>query len=750
MRDSRELDRPNEDNGRIWNISPETTMTGETWVQVAFGNGIFVAVSETSNNTYATSVDGVFWTKRTMPVITGNATYIDIAFANGQFVAVAQGGTNANFRVSTDGINWTPAYTTTPGSNLMERVVWADGQWTACGRNTSSQQFYSYDGYNWLLAGSSLNTGSVNSMCFGKGQVHVLTGSWGSKHYVSTDKGLTYAAGGLPAASEWKLIRYDNGIFIAFGIASGPTNVVYTSPDGTNWTQRTYPTSTFGAMTSLAYGDGVWVAATNDWTPSDAYVMRSVNDGVTWNLIDDHPVPGRFNAQQRNAVGYGDGVWVCLSGGTITTHYSWWSGSRRNSKEGLVPNRLRAEPAMSFTLPITAALTVTEGHRGCHFNVTANTFSITLTAAATLRNGFAFSVFNSGSGTVTIDADAAETIRDATSSAVTKTLTQGEAAFLMCDGTGWEMMKFAAGSGSGTINSGTAQRLAYYSAATTLDDTDSVSHVYIGTATATPDVTALTCYGVEPASCAIGVRACNNTNYGAEMYFSRGRGTLATPTAIQSGDVIARIRFGAYVSNSTWQPWYNSIRVDATENWTNGAMGTSIALSLCPNGGITSYDALTVTTTSSTAAVWTTMGSLTINTPSTSTLTLKTNTLILNGNSTGSTGVTVVQYQREGTVKAYLAVAGVNDHFITGALTDDMVFRSQGFGILFSTDSGTGIAFQIVAASGGIKTSTPSGGTAGAWKLGIAASVSPTSPNRTIQLDVGGTLYYLHAKTTND
>lgn len=51
---------------------------------------------------------------------------------------------------------------------------------------------------------------------------------------------------------------------------------------------------------------------------------------------------------------------------------------------------------------------------------------------------------------------------------------------------------------------------------------------------------------------------------------------------------------------------------------------------------------------------------------------------------------------------------------------------------------------------GGIKTAAPNTGTAGTWKLGVAASVSPSSPNRTIELDVNGTIYYLHAKTTND
>jgi hypothetical protein len=49
-----------------------------------------------------------------------------------------------------------------------------------------------------------------------------------------------------------------------------------------------------------------------------------------------------------------------------------------------------------------------------------------------------------------------------------------------------------------------------------------------------------------------------------------------------------------------------------------------------------------------------------------------------------------------------------------------------------------------------IKTAAPSGGTAAEWKLGTVASVTPTSPDRTIEVEIGGTTYYLAAKTTND
>jgi hypothetical protein len=52
--------------------------------------------------------------------------------------------------------------------------------------------------------------------------------------------------------------------------------------------------------------------------------------------------------------------------------------------------------------------------------------------------------------------------------------------------------------------------------------------------------------------------------------------------------------------------------------------------------------------------------------------------------------------------------------------------------------------------SASVKTDAPTGGTSGTWKLGVAATVTPTLANRTIEVDIGGTIYYLHAKTTND
>lgn len=49
-----------------------------------------------------------------------------------------------------------------------------------------------------------------------------------------------------------------------------------------------------------------------------------------------------------------------------------------------------------------------------------------------------------------------------------------------------------------------------------------------------------------------------------------------------------------------------------------------------------------------------------------------------------------------------------------------------------------------------ITTGAPTGGSIKPWRLGEAATVSPTSPNRTIRVEIDGTVYYIHAKTTND
>ena len=63
---------------------------------------------------------------------------------------------------------------------------------------------------------------------------------------------------------------------------------------------------------------------------------------------------------------------------------------------------------------------------------------------------------------------------------------------------------------------------------------------------------------------------------------------------------------------------------------------------------------------------------------------------------------------------------------------------------------GTNSPSEKLEVNGAIKTAAPSGGTAKPFKVGNVATVTPTLQNRTIEIEIDGTTYYLTAKTTNN
>jgi hypothetical protein len=85
--------------------------------------------------------------------------------------------------------------------------------------------------------------------------------------------------------------------------------------------------------------------------------------------------------------------------------------------------------------------------------------------------------------------------------------------------------------------------------------------------------------------------------------------------------------------------------------------------------------------------------------------------------------------------------------------TERMRIKTDGEVFIATTTDVGAFALQVggvTYSADGFRTGAPAGGTAATWKLGTVATVSPTSPNRTIEVSIGGTIYYIHAKTTND
>jgi len=98
----------------------------------------------------------------------------------------------------------------------------------------------------------------------------------------------------------------------------------------------------------------------------------------------------------------------------------------------------------------------------------------------------------------------------------------------------------------------------------------------------------------------------------------------------------------------------------------------------------------------------------------------------------------IQSYNTQGspTVARNLTLNPYGGEVLIGTTTDDGAYALQVSGAIYNTTT--------------ITTGAPTSGSAKPWRLGEAATVSPTSPNRTIRVEIDGTVYYIHAKTTND
>lgn len=93
--------------------------SSDTFTDVAFGNGVYVAVSSGSVNKFYTSTDGIAWTARGLTTF---PQMYSIAFGNGTFWALGANGSSGAAYSTTDGINYSASIL--PSPNTINGVVW--------------------------------------------------------------------------------------------------------------------------------------------------------------------------------------------------------------------------------------------------------------------------------------------------------------------------------------------------------------------------------------------------------------------------------------------------------------------------------------------------------------------------------------------------------------------------------------------------------------------------------------------------
>lgn len=222
------IDTVNENvNSVIENLETTNNSLAEIDLKIeGLGNGTNEEVKIMTSNLQDWVAHG--YTKDTS--ITFN-TPVAIAYGNGMYVAV---DSDFNAISSTDGVNWNMPLLASDLHTNANDITYGNGVFVAVG-NIGYVAVIPNDGTEGTTIFSGVSSGHpLNSVAYGDGRF-VTVGAYGNSGY-STDNGNTWTAmTGLSSSISYNSVAYGKGIFVAVG-----TKGYYAiSTNGTSWTEMT-------------------------------------------------------------------------------------------------------------------------------------------------------------------------------------------------------------------------------------------------------------------------------------------------------------------------------------------------------------------------------------------------------------------------------------------------------------------------------------------------------------------------------
>lgn len=284
-------------------IRSSSSNGGATWAAgvvasgskaIAYGGSRFVLVEGNFSNSAAWSTNGSTWTTSTLPANDDSAesNWVDIAYGNGRYVAISDSSAMAAY--SFDGDTWYK-------SNLPSDAEWTSvryGQGVFYATTYGSIAASSPDGVTWTLRDATYQ------------EIDITTSAR------DTNEG--YAARTLPHTAFWTDVIWDGAKFIAIGHDNGVTPLAFgaTSTDGETWSTVSLPlVSSQFEYTAIAYdGTSTYVAL----LANTRHVSTSA-DGLTWaGTVNAIPT----SSSQWSDMAYGEGKFVAVSASANRTTYS--------------------------------------------------------------------------------------------------------------------------------------------------------------------------------------------------------------------------------------------------------------------------------------------------------------------------------------------------------------------------------------------------------------------------------------------
>lgn len=263
---------------------------------VNFGSGSGLEIGDWTYSTYLRSAPEY------LPLNSAVTTYLAASYPT-LFALLPE--TNKIFPVGTTGTTAPNAFGSAP--------AYGNGVWVHAG-GSASTYLTSTDGLVWT---ARTGYGSRTGVCFGNG----IFVAWGYDNVgangtveTSTD-GITWTLRGtFPTTLFANKILWSGSLFVAVGASStggAVGTVAATSPDGITWTSRTIPSA---AYYHLAYGSGIWVAASG---VTGAFGVGATSpDGITWTA--------RTTPLTSNIGGlvYGAGIFVLMASNSASYYTS--------------------------------------------------------------------------------------------------------------------------------------------------------------------------------------------------------------------------------------------------------------------------------------------------------------------------------------------------------------------------------------------------------------------------------------------
>jgi hypothetical protein len=218
------------------------------WTSIAYGNGVFVIVADT-NNQSAYSSDGINWTSSSMP---SALRWVSIAFGSNKFIAIEK-ETN-KFASSSNGISWTLG--NLPSSGNWNSITYNDNKFVIVGLNKAA---YSTDGITWTT--TTIPSGNYTFVEYGGGRFVAVRFS--SESYMSSysTNGITWIQGDtFTFRFNPDFLTYGNGYFIAVA----GNNAIMVSNEGSYW----YPVSANGINSRhvIKYGGNKFACSVNGFS----------------------------------------------------------------------------------------------------------------------------------------------------------------------------------------------------------------------------------------------------------------------------------------------------------------------------------------------------------------------------------------------------------------------------------------------------------------------------------------------------